>query len=414
MIKREQEARSIIIAVIKYVINLVNTILWKLDHLQHENDAVSLISAMIITLLSLIVNCPDELGFMRDNFISTVLVVMQRNVNPALGDAITQLIFRTHKEFYLKCDNIDIRYRMLDIFYYSCFNEIETFFNAAKSVVKCTASSKVTNDERRYLLRILFERRFELGLNDYIQLLFLSLRYYIKSVNNTVVGSNVSKNAMKHHKVLIDNADISQWYGNDVTNAILWCSSPELSSINLLKLVKPLLDEFTTINEKFLIENYLSTLVIITFIIRIFTTTSVSCYESTDNILVDSAIQLLCDCIYEYMTNDLILPANTLISSEHKDLSKLYNPINSCLHLKYDSNHSIINLLFHKINEKWTSYTQFTKEKILKILYNICISSETIATVSREDMRLFVSHIVLKNSNDESMHSLVSALKIFC
>lgn len=414
MIKAEQEARSIIIAVVKYISNIIMNILWKFDDLQYVNEIVNLIATMIITLLSLIADCPDELGFLKDNFISTVLAMVQRNVNPVFSDAYTKLVFKTHKEFYLKCDNINIRYRMLDILYYSCFNDSKLFFIAAKLVIKCAVSSKVTSEERQYLLRILFERRYELGLNDYIQLLFLSLQYYIKSVNNTIVGKDTTKNAIKNHKILIENADILHWYGNDVTNAILWCSSPELSSINLLKLVKPLLEEFTVSNDKSSIENYLSTLVIISFVTRLFSTTSVSCTDSTETVLVDDTLRLLCSHVYGYITNDLIFPANTLISSEHKDLFKLYNPINSCLHFKFVDHYPMIKMVLQDIDDKWITYTQFNKEKILKILYNIYISSDIIASVSRTDINLFVTSIIQKTSNDDNINSLIVALKIFC
>jgi len=412
MIKSKQEAKSIVIAIIKYVSNIIINILWKLNDLQYENDTLNLIPNMIMALLSLIVNCPDELGFLKDNFVSTVLIMVQRNHSPIFSDAHTQLVFKNHKEFYLKSDNINIRYRMLDIFYYLCFDDSKAFYNAVKIVIKCVVSSKVTSDERRYLLRILFERRYELGLNDYIKLLFLSLQYYIKSVNNTNTGSESSKNFKKSHKIFLENANIAHWYGNDVANAILWCSSPELSSINLLKLVKPLLEEFDVVTDKTSIENYLSLLVTITFITRLFTTTSVLCNDDAESLLVNNTLQLLCDCTYEYMTNDMILPTTALISNEHNDL--LYIPINLCLHLKFIDGYPITKLLLHAINNNWISYSQFIKEKILKIIYNIVISSETIVTVSRDDLNIFLDNINQKKNDDDNISSLIIAIKTFC
>eukprot|EP00598_Pedospumella_elongata_P016312 CAMPEP_0184989504 /NCGR_PEP_ID=MMETSP1098-20130426/28766_1 /TAXON_ID=89044 /ORGANISM="Spumella elongata, Strain CCAP 955/1" /LENGTH=976 /DNA_ID=CAMNT_0027514525 /DNA_START=17 /DNA_END=2947 /DNA_ORIENTATION=- len=100
------------------------------------------------------------------------------------------------------------RRQVLDVFMFAPF---EDFFSTAGLISDCLVSKReVTLAEQSYFLRILFERRQELGLRDFVDLLFTSLQLFIDT-----------------------RADLpaprwgERWYAHEVAEVLTWMASSE-------------------------------------------------------------------------------------------------------------------------------------------------------------------------------------------
>lgn len=168
------------------------------------NILISIIET-VNTSLDLLLNNIMELEYISYLIINSIHRIMQRSSTELLvsipsfyqlTDTIESLFHIDEKNksptqqcFYLKCNN-DLKYQILDICYYTPFQDATKAFKAIVSII--SDPTLAIDDERMYLLRILLERKEEIMVDELITLMISSLRQQISLIikNNSDIDSS--------------------------------------------------------------------------------------------------------------------------------------------------------------------------------------------------------------------------------
>jgi hypothetical protein len=208
-----------------------------------DNSLIQL-SEIFSSSLNLLSKCPNELGYLSEMTFTSILHILRRvnndNANNllTLSNNIENLFKRSINNsnvstlsspsssnggsiFYIQ-SHAKLRYLLLDLYYHSQFEDVE---NATNTVAKCLSNYVIPHEERQYFIRLFYERRQDFDVDFFVELLFSSLQIHIISSSSIVQQESISVTSTSMERAY--NISTYSWFANDISDALIWCSSAE-------------------------------------------------------------------------------------------------------------------------------------------------------------------------------------------